>query len=67
MHADHHQIASQYAGALGKGNTVTPCIFETFGGFESTVVGLFNDLSKAARAKTPPGQEPPWSARNFVP
>ena len=34
MHADHHQIASQYAGALGKGNTVTPCIFETFGGFE---------------------------------
>ena len=50
-----------------KGNTVVPCIFETFGGFEGSVVHLLNDLSKAARAKTPPGQEPPWSARNFVP
>ena len=54
-------------GALEKGNTVTPCIFETFGGFEGSAVNLLNELSKAARAKTPPGQEPPWSARNFVP
>ena len=60
-------VPAKYAGAFEKGNTVKPCIFETFGGFESTVVGLLNDLSKAARAKTPPGQEPPWSARNFVP
>ena len=49
------------------GNTVVPCIFETFGGFEEGVVSLLNDWSKAARAKTPPGQEPPWSARNFIP
>ena len=37
------------------------------GGFEGSVVSLLNDLSKAARAKTPPGQEPPWPARNFIP
>ena len=37
------------------------------GGFEGGVVDLLNNLSKAARAKTPPGQEPPWSARHFVP
>ena len=60
-------VPAKYAGALEKGNTVTPCIFETFGGFEGSVVDLLNELSKAARAKTPPGQEPPWSARNFVP
>ena len=55
---------TKYAGAFERGNTVVPCIFETFGGFEGSVVHLLNDLSKAARAKTPPGQEPPWSARN---
>ena len=37
------------------------------GGFEGSVVSLLNDLSKAARAKTPPGQEPPWPVRNFIP
>ena len=52
-------VPAKYAGALEKGNTVTPCIFETFGGFEGSAVNLLNELSKAARAKTPPGQEPP--------
>ena len=60
-------VPAKYQGAFEKGNTVVPCIFETFGGFEGGVVDLLNNLSKAARAKTPPGQEPPWSARHFVP
>ena len=28
---------------------------------------LIGEWSKAARAQTPPGEEPPWSARNYVP
>ena len=31
------------------------------------VVALVERLGKRARGKTPPGEEPPWSARNFVP
>ena len=46
---------------------MVPCIFETFGGFEHEVVELLNDWAARARQKTPEGQEPPWSARNFVP
>ena len=28
---------------------------------------LLEDWGRAARSKTPPGEEPPWSARNFIP
>ena len=48
-------------------HTVTPCIFEVFGGFEESACDLLNEWAKRARGKTPPGEEPPWSARNFVP
>ena len=27
----------------------------------------YNDWARLARGKTPEGEEPPWSARNFVP
>ena len=46
---------------------MVPCIFEVFGGAETDVVALVERLGKRARGKTPPGEEPPWSARNFVP
>ena len=49
------------------GHTVVPVIFETFGGFEAGAVNLLNDWARLARGKTPEGEEPPWSARNFVP
>ena len=34
-----------------------------------TNIANLGDISatRVARAKTPPGQEPPWSARHFVP
>ena len=31
------------------------------------VTELLNEWGKRARGKTPEGEEPPWSARNFVP
>ena len=48
-------------------HTVIPCIFEVFGGFEEPVCNLLNNWAARARGKTPPGEEPPWSARNYVP
>ena len=42
-------------------------IFETFGGFEESAVRVLNDWARLARGKTPEGEEPPWSARNFFP
>ena len=44
-----------------------PCIFEIFGGFDEGAVKLLNEWGSRARGKTPPGEEPPWSARNYVP
>ena len=58
---------AKYAGAMRLGHTVVPVIFETFGGFEAGAVDLLNDWARLARGKTPEGEEPPWSARNFVP
>ena len=52
---------------VGANRKSVHCIFETFGGFEHEVVELLNDWAARARQKTPEGQEPPWSARNFVP
>ena len=49
------------------GHTVDPCIFEVFGGAETNVVALLEEWGKAARGKTPPGEDPPWCARNYVP
>ena len=46
---------------------MVPCIFEVFGGAELDAVAFLERLGKRARGKTPPGEEPPWSARNFVP
>ena len=40
---------------------------ETFGGFEESAVRVLNDWARLARGKTPEGEEPPWSARNYVP
>ena len=44
-----------------------PFIMETFGGLEEDAVELLNDWARLARGQTPPGEEPPWSARNFIP
>ena len=52
---------------MAKGHTVTPCILEVFGGFEADTVALLNEWAGHARGKTPPGEEPPWCARNYVP
>ena len=58
---------AKYEAAMRANHTVTPCIFEVFGGFEESACDLLNEWAKRARGKTPPGEEPPWSARNFVP
>lgn len=60
-------VDAKYADALAKGHQVVAAVFETWGGFSPAVVDLLNDWAAAARGKTPEGQEPPWSARNFVP
>ena len=60
-------VGAKYADALAKGHQVCAAVFETWGGFSPAVVDLLNDWAAAARGKTPEGQEPPWSARNFVP
>ena len=52
---------------MRKGHTVDALIFEIFGGFDVRVTELLNEWGKRARGKTPEGEEPPWSARNFVP
>ena len=52
---------------MRKGHDVKACIFEVFGGFDASVVALLNDWAGRARGKTPPGEEPPWCARNYVP
>ena len=61
------EVAAKYAPAASKGHPTTACVFEVFGGAAPEVVRLLDDWSVAARNKTPPGEEPPWSARNFVP
>ena len=58
---------AKYAGALQRGHRVIPFIMETFGGLEEDAVELLNDWARLARGQTPPGEEPPWSARNFIP
>ena len=63
----HGDTPAKYAGASAKGHHVVPCIFEVFGGAELDAVAFLERLGKRARGKTPPGEEPPWSARNFVP
>ena len=60
-------VDAKYGDALAKGHQVVAAVFETWGGFSPAVVDLLNDWAAAARGKTPEGQEPPWSARNFVP
>ena len=42
-------------------------IFEVFGGMHPSAVNLLNDWAAKARGKTPPGEEPPWCARNYCP
>ena len=56
-----------YAPAKINGHDVTPCVFEVFGSAAPEVLQLLEGWGGAARSKTPPGEEPPWSARNFVP
>ena len=51
--AKREEVAEKYAPAKTNGHDVTPCVFEGWG--------------RTARSKTPPGVEPPWSARNFIP
>ena len=60
-------MPAKYAGALEKGHTVVPVIIETFGGMAPDAVSLLNRWAARARGKTPPGEEPPWCARNYVP
>ena len=49
------------------GHDVIPCVFEVFGGAAPEVLSQLEGWGRAARSKTPPGVEPPWSARNFMP
>ena len=63
----HGAVPAKYAGALKKGHEVVPCIFEVFGGAEADAVALLERWGKRARGQTPPGEDPPWSARNFIP
>ena len=42
-------------------------VFEVFGGAAPEVLSLLEGWGRTARSKTPPGVEPPWSARNFLP
>ena len=51
-------MAEKYAPAATNGHDVIPCVFE--------VLSLLEGWGRAARSKTPPGVEPPWSARNFM-
>ena len=60
-------VVAKYVDALSKGHAVTACIFEVFGGFDREVADLLLTWGSKARGKTPPGEEPPWSARNYVP
>ena len=65
--AKRSDVAAKYAAAVSKGHDVVPCVFEVFGGAAPEVMRLIESWSRAARAKTPPGEEPPWSARNYIP
>ena len=65
--AKREEVADKYAPARGKGHDVTPCVFEVFGGAAPEVIRLLDTWGRAARSRTPPGEEPPWSARNYIP
>ena len=65
--AKREEVAAKYAPAKINGHDVTPCVFEVFGSAAPEVMQLLEDWGRAARSKTPPGEEPPWSARNFIP
>ena len=65
--AKRDEVASKYAPAKTLGHEVLPCVFEVFGGAAPEAMRLVSEWSRAARAQTPPGEEPPWSARNYVP
>ena len=49
------------------GHEVVPFVMEVFGGVDRDGMDLLAAWSARARARTPPGEEPPWSARNFIP
>ena len=65
--AKRAEVAEKYAPAATNGHDVIPCVFEVFGGAAPEVLSLLEGWGRAARSKTPPGVEPPWSARNFMP
>ena len=65
--AKREEVAAKYAPAKTNGHDVSPCVFEVFGSAAPEVMQLLEDWGRAARSKTPPGEEPPWSARNFIP
>ena len=65
--AKREEVAAKYAPAKINGHDVTPCVFEVFGSAAPEVLQLLEGWGRAARSKTPPGEEPPWSARNFIP
>ena len=48
-------------------DTSTVFVFEVFGSAAPEVLQLLEGWGRAARSKTPPGEEPPWSARSFIP
>ena len=60
-------VEAKYKDALGKHHTVVPAIVEVFGSFDEGLVKLLDGWAKRAKQKTPPGEEPPWAARNFIP
>ena len=65
--AKREEVAAKYAPAKTNGHATIPCVFEVFGGAAPEVVSLLGEWGRAARSKTPPGEEPPWPARNYMP
>ena len=47
-------------------NTIQP-LYISSPLYDAAAVTLLNGWASRARGKTPPGEEPPWSARNYVP
>ena len=57
----------KYSNAARLHHRVTPCISEVFGAMGADGRALLEKWARKARSRTPEGEEPPWSARNYRP
>ena len=60
-------MPAKYGPAMRKHCIVIPAIVEVFGGAHANLSDTLSQWSKRAKAKTPPGEDAPWSARNYLP